>query len=358
MHNPRPALARISEADPEVPAKHCPELLCLDRHFCVGIPDTLCNTPMSEPDLEYDEHQEEADPGSKNRAWVVVINNYTPDDIAGVEILAAAARYAIAGKEIGKKKGTPHLQCYFYFDNARAFKTMKKALPRSKLLNAKGNAKQNKKYCSKDGDLLLEKGELPAQGSRTDLEVTYDHVEGGGNMKDLLEKRVSFQCLRVAEIYMKYKEEPKRQKPHVTWVFGESGSGKSTYGESILDVDGPKCWSSNADEGGWIDRYDGHEEAFLDDIGTDWFPWKVLLRMLGKQQCNMRVKGGFRQFKPRKIVITSIFHPEEFAMMMKSRPANEPIYQLLRRIDEIKEVRAPVDEEPFPEMPSVEIIQR
>jgi len=313
---------------------------------------------MSEADIEYDAAQEEADSGSKNRAWVVVINNYTPDDIACVEVLAAAARYAIAGKEIGKKKQTPHLQCYFYFANARSFKAMKKAVPRSKLIVAKGNAKQNKKYCSKDGDLLLEKGELPTQGARTDLEVTYDHVEGGGNMRDLLDKRVSFQNLRVAEIYMKYKEEPKRKKPYVIWIHGESGSGKSTEGEALCEADSDKCWSSNADEGGWIDGYDAHENAFIDDIGLDWFPWKVLLRMLGKQQSNMRTKGGFRQFKPRKIVLTSIHHPQDFAMMMKSRPSNEPIYQLLRRIDEIIEVRAPVEEQETPYMPVERIIQR
>jgi len=280
---------------------------------------------------------------TKSRGWCATINNHVEDDEVRVKILAEKARYAIAGREVGES-GTPHLQCYFYFDNARAFSSMKNALPGAHLEPAKGTAAHNKTYCSKDGSLLIEHGadNMPKQGDRTDIQSTYDHLNGGGNMRELLDREVNHQCLRVAETWLKYKESPKTWKPEVVWYYGESGAGKSHAARATLSEG---YWESNADNGGWMDGYDAHDEVFLDDIGPDWFPWKVLLRMLGQEGCNMRVKGGFRQFKPRRIVITSIQHPEEFAQLMKTRHHTEPIYQLLRRITEIVNVQSTVEPE-------------
>lgn len=63
------------------------------------------------------------------------------------------AKYWIVGKEIGAQ-GTPHLQGYCYFDNAKKWDQIVKWFdnPRVHLEVAKGNKSQNFKYCSKDGD--------------------------------------------------------------------------------------------------------------------------------------------------------------------------------------------------------------
>lgn len=95
------------------------------------------------------------------RAWHFVINNYTNDDVDGV--LALPSDYLVFGFEVGKKKKTPHMQCYAYFNNARTQKSMKKLLPRAKLFVAKGTPEQNFDYNSKDGD-YWEFGEKPSQG--------------------------------------------------------------------------------------------------------------------------------------------------------------------------------------------------
>jgi hypothetical protein len=63
-----------------------------------------------------------------------------------------------------------------------------------------------------------------------------------------------------------------------------------------------------------------------------------MLRLLDRYECLIEVKGGFRQFRSRQIVVTSIFSPE--VMYAK---ASEDMNQLVRRIDEIIELKFVTD---------------
>ncbi len=56
----------------------------------------------------------------------------------------------IFGQEVAET-GTPHLQGYLEFKNARAFGGVAALVPRAHLLKAKGNREQNLKYCKKEG---------------------------------------------------------------------------------------------------------------------------------------------------------------------------------------------------------------
>lgn len=100
----------------------------------------------------------------KNRAYCFTCNNYDRTDISRVMELTEDHKleYLIVGYEVGKK-GTPHLQGYMYFHNARHIGPIKKQLQGFHIEIAKGSPQQNKDYCSKDGD-IYEHGELPQQG--------------------------------------------------------------------------------------------------------------------------------------------------------------------------------------------------
>lgn len=69
------------------------------------------------------------------------------------------ASYAIVGREIGEE-GTPHLQCYVQFKNARSFASVKASFPKCHIEKAMGSGVQNFEYCSKDGD-FWEIGQRP-----------------------------------------------------------------------------------------------------------------------------------------------------------------------------------------------------
>jgi len=87
----------------------------------------------------------------KSRNWVLVLNNYTEEELTHIhnEFEKKSKRFII-GKEIAPTTGTPHLQMFVSYNNARSMSGMKKINGRMKIIKAKGDEYQNKVYCSKD----------------------------------------------------------------------------------------------------------------------------------------------------------------------------------------------------------------
>lgn len=98
---------------------------------------------------------------TKKRMWCFTLNNYTDNDLTTISqwITADRCKYGIVGKEIGEN-GTPHLQGYIHLIKPVRFSTLKKFLPNAHWEPAKGNPAQNKQYCSKDGNIFIEIGEV------------------------------------------------------------------------------------------------------------------------------------------------------------------------------------------------------
>jgi len=99
----------------------------------------------------------------KHRGFTLTLNNYTDDEYNKLKSMAQRhTEKWIIGKEVGEKCGTPHLQGYIYFKNARKYDSMKKTIiktigsERCTVLRAKGNPNQNYDYCSKEGNFLCE----------------------------------------------------------------------------------------------------------------------------------------------------------------------------------------------------------
>ena len=83
------------------------------------------------------------------RKGVFTLNNYTDTEYRDIITwLEKDAKVAIVGKEVGEE-GTPHLQGYFEFKNAR---NIKSKMPRAHIEKRKGSVKDNFVYCSKDGN--------------------------------------------------------------------------------------------------------------------------------------------------------------------------------------------------------------
>jgi len=65
----------------------------------------------------------------RSRGWVLTLNNPTDSDRDHLQTVTAKFQYFIFGEEVGES-GTPHLQAYGYFSNARKFDTVRRLLPR------------------------------------------------------------------------------------------------------------------------------------------------------------------------------------------------------------------------------------
>lgn len=105
----------------------------------------------------------------RGRSWIIVINNYTDEDVD--TFIELDAEYHCFGFEQGEQ-GTEHIQGYAYFDQPVTLTKLKKVFPRAHLEKANGNSKVNRDYCAglvpKKGNKLSEDfyefGELPMQG--------------------------------------------------------------------------------------------------------------------------------------------------------------------------------------------------
>lgn len=267
-----------------------------------------------------------------SRGWIVVINNYTQDDIDQFLAVAKGSVYTIAGYEVGDKCGTPHIQGYVYFKTDCSMPSLKKKLTRAHLEPAGGTAAQNFKYCSKDGNLLIEHGTAPRQGKRSDIDTLRSELKNGANMRDVLDFAPSYQTARMGELWLKYNERQRDFQPIVKWYHGSTGSGKSRQAIEWL---GPGYYTPASFK--WWEGYDAHENVLLDEVRGDFCKFNEMLRLLDRYAYRVECKGGSRQFLAKKIAITSPYPPHQVFHTI------EDVSQLLRRIDEIILVGKPVD---------------
>lgn len=260
---------------------------------------------------------------SRSRNWTYTLNNYSDEDIALVRGLITT--YHVCGREVGDS-GTPHLQGYIEMETQQTLSALKKKLPKAHLEVAKGNADQNKVYCTKDKDVLLETGKPKRQGNRTDIDAVRENLADGANMRAVVETARSLQSIRMAEIYLTYHEEKRDWKPVVKWFYGPAGSGKTRQAHAE-SVDPFVCGNTIK----WWQGYDKHEHVIVDDFRTSFCKLDELLKLLDRYPFLVECKGSSRQLLAKQIIVTSPYKPEHFYA-----DTGEDIAQLLRRIDEIR----------------------
>ena len=122
----------------------------------------------------------------------------------------------------------------------------------------------------------------------------------------------------------------KTWKPWVCWLSGAAGTGKSracmNLGESVF---------SKSSGNKWFDGYEGQQVAVLDDFRKHWFAYDFLLKLLDHGECQVEVKGGMVQWRPKVVIITCHKHWKELYKYRDEEGLHdrEDILQLSRRID-------------------------
>lgn len=224
--------------------------------------------------------------------------------------------YMIAGKEKGSQ-GTFHLQGYTEFSSQMRIPQVKRILGTQRLHLEKSIADQaaNREYCAKEGDLLLELGTpKPKRGSKGGkarasqlderLHSLKDLIDEGGNIESCWDHDFSAMVRYGRGIYdyaiLKGRD---REPPKVTVITGAAGTGKTrfVYDNARIFFDND-IWSYPGQ--GWFDGYQGQQVALFDDFRGD-VPFDLMLKVLDRYPIRVPVKGGFRNWVPRSIFITS-----------------------------------------------------
>ena len=91
---------------------------------------------------------------SRVQNYCFTLNNYTVEE--ETDVMTIDCKYLVIGREVGEN-GTPHLQGFIAFTNAKSFKAVKTLMLRAPLEVA-ATIDEAITYCKKDGE-FFEKGE-------------------------------------------------------------------------------------------------------------------------------------------------------------------------------------------------------
>lgn len=259
------------------------------------------------------------------RCWCFTLNNWDECELLYIDS-ALPCRYIIYGFEIGKE-GTEHLQGYVEFANVKRLSAVKKYLGRAHWEIMQSTRENAAQYCKKDG-AWCERGDWQAggTGARNDLD-RIRRLAADGNMRTVTSVG-SYQQIKVAEKFLEYNEEPRDWKPEVIWIYGATGTGKSRRARELLN-DGDIYTKNDGTK--WWQGYDAHEDVIIDDFRSSWWSLTEMLSLIDRYEKRVETKGSSRQFRARRIVITSAMSPNDCY-----RGVGEDIGQLLRRIDRIE----------------------
>lgn len=249
---------------------------------------------------------------ARSRGWCFTTNNPTEAHENEAYGLAWKVKYIVVGKEIGES-GTPHLQGYIYYQDKKSFAQVQHDVPEGSHIEvARGTAQQNFEYCSKDGD-FYENGERPLTNKE----------KGEKNSERWEEARIACREGRIADIptdigihlaklqYLVNSEKMTRVNLSDTdekmeWYWGPSGCGKSRRARE----ENPEAYLKMCNK--WWDGYGGEEVVIIEDFDKE---HKVLCHHM-KIWCDRykfpaEVKGGKIDIRPRKIIVTSNYHPSQ-----------------------------------------------
>lgn len=174
-------------------------------------------------------------------------------------------------------------------------------------------------------------------GKRNDLNKIKSYLDEGKSLEFIADEHFSQWCQyrRAFREYQALKSTPRSWKTTIQVYWGRTGTGKTRKSHEL-------CLSEPWTPGDfqWFDGYSNHEYVIIDDYRGE-YPLQMLLKLLDRYPMQVPVKGGFVNWAPRKVFITSNLDPKSWY------PVADYLSQqaLLRRLENIDRVEEPLFED-------------
>jgi len=252
----------------------------------------------------------------RSRDWCFTLNNYKPTDEALLQQIDS--KYLIYGREEAPTTGTPHLQGYIYFKEAKTGSAVVKIMPRATAIFKRNSPDLDKAidYCTKNGtnDDYHEQGDRPA-----------NQQEKGRRGKEAaswaIKKARSGDFAAIEEeepkLYLQYQSrleglhDPKKSPidgalQHEWWV-GPTGTGKSKLLWELY----PNHFQKKKNK--WWDGYKHEDVVAIEEWSPDNRATAANLKeWADRYPFPGEIKGGIKQgLRPRKIIIISNYTIEQ-----------------------------------------------
>lgn len=274
---------------------------------------------------------------ARYRDYVFTVNNYSEEDEQQCWALpweVKDCRYIVVGKEVGES-GTPHLQGYISFKEKKSLKQLREFFPTAHFDPRKGTPSQASSYCKKGAQSKQEWEELgvdgPNYGIGADVwewgELPFDSAGVAGKSSEEARWRDAIQAygerrfsdipadilgkcakgLAAAHTMLRMEgQDLSDTTEKMQWYYGGAGTGKSRKARE----ENPDAYLKMCNK--WWDGYQGEEVVIIEDFDKD---HKVLVHHLkiwaDRYKFPAEIKGGKIDIRPRKIIVTSNYHPQD-----------------------------------------------
>jgi len=281
----------------------------------------------------------------QSRGWCITWNNVSDEHLREAKDNVEHStniRYACGQLEVGGETGTRHWQAYVEFTGPRSLQYVRKLFPECYAKARRGTPAECRVYCSKEESRVgefWEHGTLPQEkgaGKRNDLVAVQQRLRAGAKVSEIYEEfpGVAARYPKFIATYADMRLAPRSWKTEVRVYKGRTDVGKT---RGVYD-EFPDVWSKP--DGQWFDGYDGQQHVLIDDFSGGNFcgiSFRFLLRLLDRYPLEVPIKGGFRKWVPRVIIITTNVEPKEWYPYEDFAPLERRIDQI-RRWDESGEL--------------------
>lgn len=241
--------------------------------------------------------------------------------------------YIVACKEKAPTTGHEHIHCYVHYNQSKQLSIKK--LNGAHVEICRGSPKQNIEYIKKDGNVILEEGEVPKQGNRTCkelLEMTKDELNNC-DVSTLKEYNIAFKANEnYNKIHTKTKVLDWYKPVRVYWIQGPSGIGKSRRAVEIMCDNGIDEFDEVKHKGEFWHGTSGEGCCVYDDFRDSHMKASEFINFIDYNVHNLNIKGGSVRNKYTLIIITTVQDIDSIYANLD----DEPRQQWLRRIEIIR----------------------